>query len=107
MRFDASRRGRLPLPLVALFAAACAPAAAPHDALFTPVALPSCPANADGIITADELPFVVGATARVRIGQNVAVDVNGKPGQGGARVWDLSRPDPDDEPVGLLTLEGI
>jgi hypothetical protein len=41
----------------------------------------------------------------------VPVDVDGvparAPGGGSAREWDLSRPDPDDEPVGLLTLEDI
>src|SRR4051812_38273831 len=84
---------------------ACAPGPAPHDALFQPVALPTCNANADGVIAHDELPFVVGATARVRIGTHEPVDVAGAPAQGSARVWDLSRPNPDDEPVGLLTLE--
>jgi hypothetical protein len=40
----------------------------------------------------------------VRIGSNVAVDVEGAAGRGSARVWDLSRPNPEEEPVGLLTL---
>src|SRR4051812_43436671 len=70
----------------------CAPAPAPHDVLFAPVALPHCEANADGRIEHDELPFVVGATARVRVGASQNVDVAGKPGRGSARVWDLSRP---------------
>jgi hypothetical protein len=69
--------------------------------LFKPVAAPSCSANADGIIEHNELPFVIGATERVRIGSHVNVDVAGAPGQGSARVWDLSRPDPESEPVGL------
>ena len=92
--------------VVAAFAG-CAPAPAPHDVLFAPVALPHCDANGDGRIEHDELPFVVGATARVRVGASQNVDVAGKPGRGSARVWDLSRPNPDDESVGLLTLEPI
>ena len=93
------------LTLVLFGAVACAPGPAPVELPFQPVALPTCNANADGRIEHSELPFVVGATARVRVGQNVAVDVNGAPAQGSARVWDLSRPDPSAQPVGLLTLE--
>ena len=93
--------------VVVALAAACAPAPAPVDERFAPVALPACHANADGSIAHDELPFVVGAVARVRVGTNVSVDVAGAPGQGSARVWDLSRPAPESEPVGLLALEGM
>lgn len=85
----------------------CEPAPAPDEPLYTPVALPGCTANQDGRIDAHELPFVVGATARVRVGTNVDVDVAGESGRDGARVWDLSRPAADDEPVGLLTLESM
>lgn len=97
------------LALSAAFAggAACAPAPAPEDALYEPVALPACRPDLDGRIDADELPFVVGATARVRVGLDVPVNTLGEPGRGSARVWDLSRPAPEDEPVGLLTLEGM
>jgi len=93
--------------LVVTAALACAPAPAPEDALYQPVALPSCMPNLDGRIEHHELPFVLGATARVRVGQEREVDVDGEPGRGSARVWDLSRPDPVDEPVGLLTLQGM
>lgn len=90
---------------------ACSPAPAPEDELYAPVALPACAPNLDGRIDAAELPFVIGATARVRVGLDREVDVDGEPGRaassGSARVWDLSRPDPADEPVGLLTLEGM
>jgi hypothetical protein len=95
------------LVALAVVVTACEPAPAPDEELYVPAAIPGCVANADGRIEKSELPFVVGATARVRVGQNIDVDVNGKPGQGSARVWDLSRPDPDDEPTGLLTLEGM
>lgn len=100
-------RCELALCLAALLAAlgACAPAPAPEDALYQPVAMPSCRPNLDGRIESAELPFVVGATARVRVGLEREVDVEGAPGRGSARVWDLSRPDPADEPMGLLTLE--
>src|SRR5205823_74883 len=64
-------------------------------------------ANNDGVIAKDELPFVIGATARVRIGSNVPVDVEGAAGRGSARVWDLSRPDPAEQLVGALTLEDM
>lgn len=87
--------------------AACAPGPAPEDPLYLPVARPECSPNQDGRIDADELPFVVGATARVRVGLDREVDVAGAAGRGSARVWDLSRPDPADEPVGLLTLEDM
>lgn len=102
-------RCELALCLAALLAAlgACAPAPAPEDALYQPVAMPSCRPNLDGRIESAELPFVVGATARVRVGLDREVDVEGAPGRGSARVWDLSRPDPADEPMGLLTLEDM
>jgi hypothetical protein len=41
----------------------------------------------------------------VRVAKNVAVDVAGAAGQGSARVWDLTRPDPATEALGLLTTE--
>jgi hypothetical protein len=104
MRFDLAA---MQVALVVAAASACAPGPAPVEALFTPVALPTCHANADGIIEHEEMPFVIGATARVRVQENVSVDVDGAAGQDSSRVWDLSRPDPDDEPVGLLTLEDI
>ncbi|HEY4223761.1 MAG TPA: hypothetical protein VGO62_20530 [Myxococcota bacterium] len=76
--------------------------------------MPTCHANADGTIERAEMPYLIGATERIRVGTHVPVDVNGKPGrstqepgQGSARVWDLSRPDPDGEATGLLTLEDI
>lgn len=88
-------------------ALACLPAQAPEEPLYEPVALPACQPNLDGRIERAELPFVVGATARVRVGLDLPVSTLGEPGRGSARVWDLSRPDPEDEPVGLLTLEGM
>lgn len=93
--------------LVVAAALACTPAPAPEDELYQPVALPACQPNLDGRIEEHELPFVVGATARVRVGLEREVDVEGEAGRGSARVWDLSRPDPQDEPVGLLTLEDL
>ena len=86
--------------------AACAPGPAEHEVLFKPVAGPACSADDDGVVTKAELPFVIGATARMRIGTHVAVDVEGAPGRGSARVWDLTRLAPDDEPS-ALTLEDI
>ncbi|OGQ14158.1 MAG: hypothetical protein A2138_27805 [Deltaproteobacteria bacterium RBG_16_71_12] len=99
-------RALLPGLVVAVLGA-CAPAPAPEDEPYAPVALPACTPNLDGRIDAAELPFVVGATARVRVGLDMDVDVDGEPGRGSARIWDLSRPDPGEEPVGLLTLEDM
>jgi hypothetical protein len=86
---------------------ACAPAPAPEDPLAPAVALPECAPNTDGRIVRDELPFVVGATARVRVGSELEVDTDGVPAQGSARSWDLSRPDPSDQPRGELTLQAL
>jgi hypothetical protein len=71
------------------------------------VALPDCAPNTDGRIVKDELPFVVGATARVRVGSDLQVDTDGVAAQGSARSWDLSRPDPSDQPRGELTLQAL
>jgi hypothetical protein len=84
---------------------ACAPVTPPEGGNVTPVEFPSCEPNVDGRITRDELLFVEGATARVRIGRDVSVDVDGEAGQGSARVWDLTRPDPEEDELGLLTVE--
>lgn len=84
---------------------ACAPLGAPQQGDFVPDDIASCRPNVDGRITRDELLFVAGATARVRIATNVPVDVAGEAGQGSARVWDLTRPDPEDDALGLLTVE--
>ncbi|MBI1944843.1 MAG: hypothetical protein HYS27_04060 [Deltaproteobacteria bacterium] len=101
----------MPALVVAALAVAaalgCLPAPAPEEQLYQPVALPACKPNQDGRVEQHELPFVVGATARVRVGLERDVDVVGEPGRGSARVWDLSRPDPEEEPVGLLTLEEL
>lgn len=102
-----SPRIALTCSALALFAAACAPAPVLDDPPAPTVALPDCQPNADGRITRDELPFLVGGTARVRVGTTVAVDTDGEPGQGSARVWDLSRPDPAEEARGELTLEAL
>lgn len=91
-------------------AASCEPAPVDpdDDDTFTPPVLtPDCRPNNDGIIEANEMPFIEGATLRVRVGQNVNINVNGSVGEDGVRVWDLTRPEPQDEPVGALTLESI
>jgi hypothetical protein len=130
MRFDQPRRftfGRVQAPplqrIASVFAAvtsvfaavasvfaavaigACAPVTPPDEGNVTPVEFPSCAPNLDGRITRDELLFVQGATARVRISRDVAVSVSGEAGQGSARVWDLTRPDPEEDELGLLTVE--
>lgn len=106
MRCSSLSRPRFALAAsVAVALAACAPAPLPEEGSYIPVELPACAPNLDGRIDAEELPFVIGATARVRVAANVAVDVAGAPGQSSARVWDLTRPDPADEALGLLTTE--
>ena len=86
---------------------ACTPGPLPEDPdAFLPVVLvPECRPNNDGIIEASELPIVVGAIARVRVGENVAVDVDGEVDADGITVWDLTRPDPDTQPQGTLAAE--
>jgi hypothetical protein len=91
--------------LLLLGCVACSPLAPPEGGNVTPVEFPSCEPNVDGRITRDELLFVEGATARVRIGRDVDVNVAGDAGQGSARVWDLTRPAPEDDELGLLTVE--
>lgn len=93
-----------------LAGAACDPAPLPaDDATYAPpVAAPACPANDDGVITRDELPFVPGAAARVRVRAAdpapFTVDVTAQEDADGVRGWDLSRPDPATEPLGALRL---
>jgi hypothetical protein len=86
---------------------ACDPAGiSDDDEAFEPaIAVPDCRPNNDGVIEASELPVVVGATARVRVGENIPVDVEGTVDDQGLRVWDLTRPNPDDQPIGALSVE--
>ncbi len=90
-----------------LCAAACAPAGLPPARAVPSPPLPLCQPNLDGVITRAELPFVVGATAYVRVGFDVAVNTRGDEGQDGARVWDLSRPSSDAQPRGALTVSAL
>ncbi len=87
-------------------AVACAPAPLPPDQeTFVPVVnIPQCTPNNDGIISIDELPVVLGAAARVRVANDVAVDVDGVE-QDGVTIWDLSSPDPETQALGRLTAE--
>jgi hypothetical protein len=92
------------LAVLALAACEAAPVD-PDDASYAPpVQAPDCRPNDDGTIDAAELPFVPGAAARVRIGVGpLPVDVVARTIDGEA-TWDFSRPDPDDQPLGLLRL---
>jgi hypothetical protein len=96
---------------VAAGVSACDPSPTPVDEDdFVPViAVPDCRPNNDGVIDAAELPVVVGATARVRVGVNIAVDIDGDSvvNEDGDTeiIWDLSRPEPSGEPVGRLQVE--
>ncbi len=109
---------QLSLPTSALLAAAvavvtvavvggCVPGPVVNDPdTYAPVVeVPDCRPNNDGIITADEMPVVVGAIARNRIGENVAVSIAGTVNADGVRVWDLTRPVVDNEPEGTFTVE--
>ena len=91
-----------------VFALGCDPLPLPEDEdEFVPVfTVPDCRPDNDGVIDRDELPFVVGAEARVRVGQNVTVDVDGEVIDG-VRTWDLTRPDPKDDPVGRFSIEAM
>lgn len=82
-----------------------APLSADDEDFEPAIAIPDCRPNNDGVIERSELPVVVGATARVRIGDNIPVDVEGTIDDDGLRTWDLTRPDPGDQPVGALSVE--
>jgi hypothetical protein len=79
------------------------------DAFLPVIEVPDCRPNNDGVIEAAELPVVVGAVARVRVGQGIEVDIDGDTvtdENGDSRiVWDLTRPEPQGEPVGTLQVE--
>lgn len=89
-----------------LFAGACAPAPLPQnpDDFVPVVTIPNCSPNNDGVIDIDELPVVLNAAARVRVANDVAVDVDGVD-EDGVTVWDLSTPDPETQAQGRLTVE--
>ncbi len=108
MRCDRTGPELLLLAAAACALVACEPAPIDDDAQYAPpFAAPSCRPNDDGVIVKDELPFVTGATARVRVATGpVAVDVIGEDIDG-VRTWDFSRPDPETEPVGALMLAPI
>ncbi len=105
-------------PVVSIFATAvgllgvtaCEPAPLPEDTLFvggTPLA--QCVPNNDGVITQEEMPFVSGAQARIRVAEGpLEVDVSGTE-RNGVIEWDFSRPDPQDQPlafIGPLEVDG-
>ena len=52
--------------------------------------VPGCVANADGTITAGEVPLKAGLKATFKVATNVAVDVAGKTQNDGTRIWDFS-----------------
>ena len=89
--------------LAASVVAGCVPAPLPEDEAYTPgTTLAACVPDNDGIITQEELPFVPGARARIRVAEGpVAVDVTGRD-EDGVRVWDFSRPAPETEPVAFI-----
>jgi hypothetical protein len=111
MRCDAVAVGRVFVCVAVVGVAspwsACLPAPLPDDddAYLPPAPAPACHGDNDGTITAAELPVATGVVARFRIGADVDVDVDGSVDDDGVVVWDLSRPDPQDEPVASLAAE--
>src|SRR5688500_11120371 len=85
------------------------PGALDGDDDYEPVVqAPDCRGNNDGVIARDELPFIEGAVARVRVRQGpVDMDTTGFIDEDGDRRWDFSTPDPESEPLGRLQLQGI
>ena len=87
---------------------ACEPLATVPDLPYTPpILVPDCVPVDDGVIEPAEMPFVTGAVARVRVGKDIPVEVNGAadPDNPGRRIWDFSRPEPQEEPLGTLVVE--
>jgi hypothetical protein len=88
---------------------ACTPETAiddPEDYLPV-VQLPDCRPNNDGVIEFSELPIVLNAVARVRVGTDVAVDVEGQVDDDGVRFWDLSLPAVETQPQGTFSAEAM
>lgn len=88
---------------------ACAPTTTiddPEDYLPV-VQLPDCRPNNDGVIEFAELPIVLDAVARVRVGTDVAVDVEGQVDADGVRFWDLSLPAVETQPQGTFSAEAM
>lgn len=78
-----------------------------NDDDFIPVIqVPDCRPDNNGVIDSDELPVVLGAVARVRVGQDVQVDIAGDVVDG-VQTWDLTRPEVQSEPVGTLSVEAM
>ena len=71
------------------------------------VQLPDCRPNNDGVIEFAELPIVLNAVARVRVGTDVAVDVEGQVDADGVRFWDLSLPAVETQPQGTFSAEAM
>lgn len=68
---------------------------------------PLCIANNDGEITRDELPFQSGISVRYRLENGeIPIETAGRISDG-TTVWDLSRPDPKDQPIALLAASEI
>ena len=58
-----------------------------------------CVPNKDGLVTRDEMPIAAGLHATYKVALDVDYDTEGKPGDGNARVWDLSGALPGDVSV--------
>jgi hypothetical protein len=96
------------LTLLAVALCACEPAPlADEPGLDPAVRVPACTPDNDGVIEPGELAFVPGLSARYRVREgSFDFDTRGTIEEGVA-VWDLSRPDPEPEPVARLGLEVI
>lgn len=83
------------------------PLPADADDSYEPVVTaPDCRPNNDGVIERAEMPFVVGAVARVRVGEGpLAVNVDGFEDETGEITWDFSTPAPASQPLGRLELQ--
>ena len=86
----------------------CDPAPLPEnpDDFIPVIQVPDCRPDNNGVIEGSELPVVLGAVARVRVGQNVPVDIDGEVIDG-VTTWDLTRPEVQTEPVGTLSVESM
>ncbi|MDF1562097.1 MAG: hypothetical protein P1V51_03590 [Deltaproteobacteria bacterium] len=96
------------LGVASIAALGCEPAPVADDPSLDPaVRVAACTPDNDGVLEAGELAFVPDLKARYRVRESaIDFDTAGRLEEG-VTVWDLSRPDPESEPVARLGLSAL